>query len=124
MNKKELQRFEELIEAEKQRVRERLGMIDSEIRGLKASESGKPAYSNHMADIGSESMETEQAFLHARQGTDHLSALEAAQTRIEKGNYGTCEECGETIPSRRLEAYLAARLCVGCKSHFEKTKRG
>jgi len=124
MNKKELQRFRELIEEEKQRVLERLGMTKGEIQGLMASQSGKQSYSNHMADVGSDSMETEQAFLHVSKGTDHLIALEVALKRIDKGIYGVCEECGEKIPARRLEAYLAARLCITCQSKLEKAKRG
>ena len=98
-------------------------MIEEEIEGLRAGSSGNQSYSNHMADIGTDSMEQEQAFLHASKGTDYLLALEAALKRIEKGIYGTCESCGEKIPNRRLEAFLAARLCVQCKTDFEKLQR-
>ena len=121
MNKRDLERFEKLIIAEKQRVRESLGMIEEEITALGAS-GAAPGYSNHMADIGTDAMEQEQAFLHASQGTDYLIALEAALKRIEKDTYGVCEECGDKIPPKRLEAYLAARLCVACKSRLEKQR--
>jgi len=123
MNKREMQRYAKLIQEEKRRVLDRLGMIEEEIQGLAAGKSGNRSYSNHMADIGSESMETEQAFLHASKGTDYLVALEQALKRIEKGIYGTCEECEDKIPTRRLEAFLAARLCVRCKGRLEKTHR-
>lgn len=123
MNKRELKRFQKLIEEEKQRVLSRLGMIEEEIAGLRANKTGNQSYSNHMADIGSDSMETEQAFLHASQGTDYLIALEDALKRIERGTYGICEDCGEKIPVRRLEAYLAVSLCVSCKSKNEKLQR-
>jgi DnaK suppressor protein len=124
MNKRELQRYKKLIEAEKQRVMERLGMIEEEIQDLAASQSGGQSYSNHMADIGSDAIEQEQAFMHASQGSDYLLALEEALKRIELGTYGTCEECGERIPPRRLEAFLAAKLCIRCKSKLEKLHRG
>ncbi len=123
MNKRELQRFTKLIEEEKRRVLESLNMIEEEIHGLASAQSGNQAYSNHMADIGSDAMETEQAFLHASKGTDYLVALEKALVRIEKGTYGVCEECQEKIPVKRLEAYLAARLCVPCKGTLEKLRR-
>jgi DnaK suppressor protein len=123
MNKRELQRFRKLIEKDKQSVLEKLGMIEEELEGLRASGSGNQSYSNHMADIGTDAMEQEQAFLHASQGTDYLLALEDALKRVEKGTYGTCESCGSKIPNRRLEAFLAARLCVDCKSKFEKLPR-
>jgi len=123
MNKRELQKFSKLIEQEKRRVLEKLGMIESEIEGLRAGGSGNQSYSNHMADIGTDAMEQEQAFMHASQGTDYLLALEDALKRIDKGIYGTCDNCSSKIPNRRLEAFLAARLCVDCKSQIEKLKR-
>jgi RNA polymerase-binding transcription factor DksA len=123
VNKRELKRFQKLIEDEKQRVLSRLGMIEEEIAGLRANKTGNQSYSNHMADIGSDSMETEQAFMHASKGTDYLIALEDALKRIERGTYGICEDCGGKIPVRRLEAYLAVSLCVSCKSKNEKLQR-
>lgn len=123
MNKKDLQRFKKLIEDERRRVMERIGMIEEEIQGMAASQSGNQSYSNHMADIGSDAIEQEQAFLHASQGTDYLMALDEALRRVDKGTYGVCEECNEKIPVRRLEAFLAARLCIKCQSKLERLQR-
>jgi RNA polymerase-binding transcription factor DksA len=123
MNKREMQKFKKLVEAEKQRVLQKLGMIEEELDGLRSNSSGNQSYSNHMADIGSDAMEQEQAFMHASKGTDYLVELEEAARRLEKGTYGICEVCGAKIPPRRLEAYLAARLCVQCKSKIEKLQR-
>jgi DnaK suppressor protein len=123
MNKRDLQKFKKLIEREKQTVLDKLGMIEDELDGLRSGDSGNQSYSNHMADIGSDAIETEQVFMHASQGTDYLLALEDALKRIEKGVYGTCESCGAKIPPRRLQAYLAARLCVACKSKVERLQR-
>ena len=39
-----------------------------------------------------------------------------ALSKIEKGTYGTCEECKEPIEQGRLRAYPAAELCVTCAS--------
>jgi RNA polymerase-binding transcription factor DksA len=123
MNKKDLQRYKKLIEDERRRVVQRIGMIEEEIQGMAAAQSGNQSYSNHMADVGSDAMEQEQAFLHASQGTDYLMALEDALRRIDKGTYGVCEECEEKIPPRRLEAFLAARLCIKCQSKLERLQR-
>jgi RNA polymerase-binding transcription factor DksA len=40
--------------------------------------------------------------------------LEAALARIERGTYGSCEDCGTAIPAIRLEAIPYARTCVQC----------
>jgi len=124
MNKKDLSRFKKLIEAERDRVVAALDDIEEEISDRSASTSGAAqAYSNHMADIGSDSMEQEQAFLHASKGAYYLRQLEDALRRVEAGTYGTCEDCGGKIPVKRMEAYLAADLCIECKSKREKVQR-
>ena len=123
MTKRDLQRFKKLIEEERERVLQRLGMIEEEIQGINSRDTGNQSYSNHMADIGSDAMEQEQAFLHASQGTDYLIALEEALRRVDKGTYGVCEECEEKIPPRRLEAFLAAPTCVKCQSRLERIQR-
>jgi RNA polymerase-binding transcription factor DksA len=86
MNKRELARFQKLIEEERRKVMENLGMIEDEVKGLAAAQTGNQSYSNHMADAGSDAMETEQAFIHASQGSDYLLELNAAL--IEKGRRG------------------------------------
>ena len=123
MNKRDLAKFKKAIEAERTKVLHDLGMLGEEINSLSSSKgSKKQGYSNHMADIGTEAMEQEQTFLHASQGYDYLNALENALKRIDKGTYGTCEECSGTIPLKRLEAYLAAKLCITCKAKREKQR--
>jgi len=124
MNKKELVRFRKLVEAERDRVRHNIGIIEEEIFDSTSNKvAGNQGYSNHMADIGTDAMEQEQAFLHASQETEYLKQLEDALKRVDDGSYGQCEECSGTIPLKRLEAYLAARLCVACKSKQEKLQR-
>ena len=124
MNKKDLAKFKKLIQAERERVIAKLDSIEEAINDRSAGQTGSSqGYSNHMADIGSDAMEQEQAFLHASQGANYLGALDDAIDRIEKGTYGVCEECGGKIPAKRIQAYLAARLCVDCKSKLEKLQR-
>jgi len=42
--------------------------------------------------------------------------LRAALARIDAGEFGYCEECGETIAPRRLELNPAVTRCIGCAS--------
>jgi len=44
----------------------------------------------------------------------HLVEIEAALKRLESGEYGTCEGCGEAIGAGRLEARPVARTCIKC----------
>ena len=44
-----------------------------------------------------------------------LQAIEEALYRMEKGTYGTCRDCGESIAPARLEAIPWTRVCIACK---------
>ena len=48
-----------------------------------------------------------------------LDQIESALSRMEKGEYGFCEDCEENIPAARLKAMPFATLCVKCKSERE-----
>jgi DnaK suppressor protein len=48
-----------------------------------------------------------------------LEQIESALSRMEHGEYGFCEDCGENIPAGRLKAMPFATLCVKCKSERE-----
>ena len=50
---------------------------------------------------------------------DVVSALQ----RIDEGNYGSCERCGETIAEKRLEALPFARYCIDCQRVVEEEER-
>jgi RNA polymerase-binding transcription factor len=47
--------------------------------------------------------------------------IDEALHRLEKGTYGSCEECDEEIPSARLQALPFATLCVTCQELHEET---
>ncbi|WP_405834426.1 TraR/DksA family transcriptional regulator [Streptomyces sp. NBC_01176] len=47
---------------------------------------------------------------------EHLNDLDRALERLERGDYGRCEQCGEPIPTERLEVRPAAKTCVHCAS--------
>lgn len=42
-------------------------------------------------------------------------AVELALKLLRNGEYGTCQECGEAINPRRLEAIPWTTLCVACQ---------
>jgi DnaK suppressor protein len=39
--------------------------------------------------------------------------------RLEAGDFGVCEECGEAIGVERLKARPVTTLCIECKSNQE-----
>lgn len=49
--------------------------------------------------------------------------IQQALQRLEDGEYGICEECGEEIGIERLKARPVTTLCIGCKSNQELEER-
>lgn len=52
-----------------------------------------------------------------------IKKIKKALERIEDGTYGICEECGEEIGVKRLEARPVATLCIECKARQEKEEK-
>ncbi len=52
-----------------------------------------------------------------------LNKINAALEKIDQGVYGECENCGEEIGLKRLEARPVAELCIDCKAEQEKLER-
>ena len=52
-----------------------------------------------------------------------LDKINKALERIDAGEYGICEECGEEISMRRLEARPVTTLCIACKEAQERDEK-
>lgn len=72
------------------------------------------------ADIAESSYEQEMAFYLKTRGQDELRQIDEALERIEKGEYGACDECGGEIPRKRLEVQPYSLHCVECQDKMEK----
>ena len=48
-----------------------------------------------------------------------LAKIKSAIDRIDEGTYGVCEDCGDDISEKRLEARPVTTLCIDCKSEQE-----
>ena len=52
-----------------------------------------------------------------------LEKIEHALEKIHDGSFGQCEECGEDISVKRLEARPETNLCIRCKEEQERAER-
>ena len=55
-----------------------------------------------------------------------IKKIKGALDRLEKGEYGICDECGEEVSVPRLKARPVTKLCINCKSRQEdeESQRG
>jgi len=49
-----------------------------------------------------------------------LDEIDAAVDKIERGTYGTCDNCGQPIKMARLERIPSATFCVECQERLER----
>lgn len=52
-----------------------------------------------------------------------LGKIREALERIEDASYGVCEECGEDISIKRMEARPVTTLCIDCKTKQEQHEK-
>ena len=71
-------------------------------------------------ELGSDNADQELTLTLLESDEDILDQVEAAIHRIEDGDYGRCEKCGEEIPKTRLDAIPYAADCVRCASQREQ----
>lgn len=97
-----------------------LGRQDSELRARLAAEESATANTFVAGIEGAMAAEADDetiAMLHHEQS--ELAATRQALDRIDSGDYGFCQECGEPIGLARLEVVPQAHLCVSCQDMLE-----
>lgn len=47
-----------------------------------------------------------------------LKLIDAALARLDRGEFGICDECGEPIPANRLRVVPWAQYCVPCQDRL------
>jgi RNA polymerase-binding transcription factor DksA len=117
----ELEAFRKTLLGLRSRLRGDLDqMTDEALRRDQPDSSGN--LSNvplHMADIGTENYDQEftLGLIENEQGT--LELVNEALDRLDRGKYGRCIECGESISKPRLQALPYTRHCIQCARDLE-----
>jgi DnaK suppressor protein len=125
LTKKEVESYRKKVLVERERILMDLRRIEKTINdSSEKGEASKKSHSNHLADQGTDFMETEKNYYYASQDGQYLRSLDEALERMDRGEYGQCPDCGDLIGEKRLAAVPGARLCIDCKSESEKNKRG
>jgi RNA polymerase-binding transcription factor DksA len=123
--KKDLKMFEERLLEEREKAMKELGLFGKNFSNTQRDSSGDlSSYAFHMADLGTDAMEREKAFLFASQEGRLLYHIDEALRRLYKAEeYGICEYCSQKMDRRRLSAIPHARLCIECKEKEENANQ-
>ena len=117
LTKKELKKFQELLEEKRKTVLERARQMLSEGMVLDAND-----LPDEMDLASSEYIQSFEFRLRGREKS-LLSKLDLALKKIEDGSFGICEICDEPIGKKRLEARPETSLCIKCKEDQEREER-
>lgn len=111
MNETKVAEFRALIEARLAEIarEDALGQTGQQVVTLDQQAVGRLS---RMDALQNQAMSKAQ---QARRDAERRRLL-AALGLMESGEYGYCEDCGETIPEGRLRLDLAATRCVSCAS--------
>jgi RNA polymerase-binding transcription factor DksA len=123
LTKKQLEHIEKRLMDERARAQKALGLFDEMAKADRESGgSALSAYTDHMADQGTEAMEREKAALFATKEGRYLYRLEEALRRLyhDPNSFGTCHTCGAEVGFERLDALPHARYCIDCKVKEEE----
>ena len=124
LTKQEVGVYRKKVFAERERIIMEIGRIEEAITDSTTGQDGSKKTSNHLADLGTDFQEKEKNFYYASQEGHYLRSLDKAIERMDRGIYGICEDCGELVSFKRLDAVPGARRCIKCMNKFEKDMRG
>jgi DnaK suppressor protein len=114
MKKKERDKFEKIL------LEKRMRLLVNARQTLESEMTLDQAdLADEMDLASSEYLQSFQFRLRGRERT-FLSKIDKALKKLNDGTFGVCEECGEEIQTKRLEARPETNLCIKCKEEQER----
>ncbi len=116
MKQKDVERFKKLLN---QRLEDLLGQADATVLDMTDAGEAFPDPTDRA------SMESERSFtLRIRDRERRLiTKIREALQRIEDGEFGICDSCGEDIDKKRIDARPVTTLCIDCKTSQEISEK-
>jgi len=122
-DKKQLAQIRQQLESERGNLLAQLEELTADsFDGTQSDMTGEIGLDDDFADAGSATFERERDLSIQNNVRDLIDQMNRAIQRIEDGNYGTCERCGNPIEAARLKALPHALLCMDCKRREERAR--
>jgi DnaK suppressor protein len=117
MTKTQLKKFKESLEAKRNEIIQRARQTLDEDMTLDVDDLPD--------EMDLASSEYLQSFTFRLRGRERmlLDKIQKALARLEEGSFGDCEECGDKISVKRLEARPETTLCIRCKEEQERVEK-
>lgn len=108
LTESELKNFRQRLEENLERTRASIRELNDQLQNV----SNRQDYTHNYGDTGSRTQEAERVSELLEREKVYATEIEQALTRIENGTYGICEQTGEFISKKRLEAKPTATTTI------------
>ena len=116
LDSKSVKQFRAVLEAKHRELRRLVSQTQQEARGSKLEET------KDEGDRANAAESKELAHARSAQARVTLVAIEGALRRITEGTFGECQNCGQEIGRKRLQAVPWVRCCITCQELIESTR--
>jgi DnaK suppressor protein len=116
MEKKQLENFREILT---ERFQQLLAEAEKTVTGMTSANDNFPDPTDRA------SLESDRNFMLRIRDRERklLSKIKSALDRIDSGEFGICEMCGDDIGEERLTARPVTTYCISCKKQQEANEK-
>ena len=105
-----------LLAEERQAALDRLAALERDFSAIVEAAGQANADDEHDPEGATIAFERQHVAALLDQASRQLREVDAAIGRLEAGEYGQCEQCGQPIAAARLAARPTATTCIRCAS--------
>jgi DnaK suppressor protein len=105
-----------LLADERQAALDRLAALERDFSAIVDAAGQADADDEHDPEGATTAFERQHVAALLDQARRQLAQVDAAIARLEAGQYGRCERCGQPIAAARLAARPTASTCIRCAS--------
>jgi DnaK suppressor protein len=105
-----------LLAGERQAALDRLAALERDFSAIVEAAGQANADDEHDPEGATIAFERQHIAALLEQAHDQLAQVDSAIERLDAGQYGRCERCGQPIPAARLAARPTASTCIRCAS--------
>jgi DnaK suppressor protein len=121
MNKRQQETLRKRLEARRAEIETDMSYMAAEMRSIGVDQDEENgSLGNHIADDGSNVAEAERIVTVSEDLQQILVQVNGALERMNEGNYGVCQRCGQPIGAERLKAFPYVAYCIVCQSLVER----
>jgi len=109
-------RIRAVLEDERARTVQDVEALTADLAGVIEAATDVATDDEHDPEGATIAFERSRLTALANQGRDHIIATDAALRRLDNGDYGRCQSCGEPIATARLDALPSVATCIACSA--------